>query len=119
MAITVNTKVYDQDVAASPNQMPYTGPANTLSVKDRLDLYRTQPKGTTTFSGTGRSRLKLVRTLTLTGAKTPNGDALVDVNFSIPVGASATDIDTLVTDAAGLLALAFAKLLAKNLDITH
>lgn len=119
MSITVNTKVYDADVAVSSNQVPYNGPANTLSVKDRLDLYRTAPKGTATYSGTGRSRIKLVRTLPLTGAKTSSSDAIADVNFSIPVGASAADIDTLVTDTAALVALAFAKLLAKNLDITH
>lgn len=119
MAITVNTKVYESDVAVSPNQVPYVGPANTLSIKDRLDLYRTNPKATNTFSGVGRSRLKLVRTLPLTGAKTPSSDAIADVNISIPVGASSTDIDTLITDVAGLLALAFAKALAKNLDITH
>lgn len=119
MAITVNTKVYDADVAVSPNQVPYVGPANSLSVKDRLDLYRTLPKSTSTFSGVGRSRIKLVRTLPLTGAKTPSSDAIFDVNVSVPVGASDADIDTLMTDGAALLAHAFAKALAKNLDITH
>ncbi|DAD51969.1 coat protein [ssRNA phage Gerhypos.4_5] len=119
MTITINTKVYDQDVAASPNQMPYTGPGNTLSVKDRMDLYRTPPKASPTYSGVGRSRIKLTRTLALTGALTSTGDAIGDINLSFPVGASSADVDTFMTDLSAAAAAAWAKLLAKNLDITH
>lgn len=119
MTITINTKAYEQDVAASPNQMPYTGPGNTLSIKDRLDLYRTPPKASAAYSGVGRSRVKLTRTLALTGALTSTGDAIGDINLSFPVGASATDIDTFVTDLAAAISQAWAKSLAKNLDITH
>lgn len=118
MAIVVNTKTYNADVAVSPNQVPYVGPANTLSSKDRFDLYRTQPKATATFSGVGRSRIKLVRTLTLTGAKTASGDAIGSGDFAFPVGASATDIDTFMTDFSAAVSAAWAKELAKNLDIT-
>jgi len=118
MAITVNTKVYNADAASSGNSIPYVGPASTLSVKDRIDLYRTFPKGNAVYSGNGRSRVKMTRTLPLTAAKTTSSDAIVDIHVSIPVGAAAADVDTLITDSAAALAQAWAKLLAKNLTIT-
>lgn len=119
MTIVINTKTYTADAASSPNSVPYIGPANTLSVKDKIDLYRTSPKSSSVFSGNGRSRAKMSRTLTLTGAKTTSGDAIIDTSISIPVGASATDVDTLITDHAAGLAQAWAKTLAKNLNITY
>lgn len=118
MTITVNTKAFNADVASSPNSMPYTGPANTLSVTDRIDLYRTPPKASKVFSGVGRSRAKLSRTLTLTGALTTTGLATLDININIPVGAASADVDSLLSDAAAFLGLQSAKDLAKLLDIT-
>lgn len=119
MSIVLNTKSYEADIAISPNQVPYKGPANTLSVKDRMDLYRVDPKGTATFSGVGRSRAKIVRTLTLTDAKTVTGDAIADISVSVPVGATAANIDSLADDIGAFTSSAAFKLLLKNLDITH
>lgn len=119
MSLTISTKAYEADAAVSANQIPYKGPAHTLATKDRLDLYRTEPKGNAVFSGVGRSRAKFVRTLALTGAKTTSGDAIIDISMSMPVGASTTDMDNLVNDVASLFGLAATKLLVKNLDITH
>lgn len=119
MSIVLNTKSYEADIAVTPNQVPYKGPANTLSVKDRMDVYRVEPKDTATFSGVGRSRAKFVRTLTLTGAKTVSGDAIVDISVSIPVGASTVNIDSLADDIGAFTSSATFKLLIKNLDITH
>lgn len=118
MAIVVNTKTYDADLAVNPNQLPYLGPNNSLSTKDRVDLYRTLPKSTATFSGVGRSRVKLVRTLTLTGAKTSSSDAIGSADFSFPVGAADADIETFMTDFGALVSAAWTKNLAKKLDIT-
>lgn len=119
MSVVLNTKAYEADIAVSPNQVPYKGPANNLTVKDRFDLYRVEPKGTTTFSGVGRSRAKFVRTLTLTSAKTETGDAIADISVSIPVGASIANIDSLADDIGAFTSSAAFKLLLKNLDITH
>lgn len=119
MSIVLNTKSYDADIAVTPNQVPYKGPANTLSVKDRMDLYRVEPKSTAVFSGVGRSRVKVVRTLTLTAAKTETGDAIADINLSVPVGASAANIDSLCDDIGAFTSSAAFKLLVKNLDVTH
>lgn len=119
MSIVLNTKPYEADIAISPNQVPFKGPANTLSVKDRLDLFRVEPKAIATFSGVGRSRAKFVRTLVLTDAKTTTGDAIADINISIPVGASEANIDSLADDIGAFTSSATFKLLLKKLDITH
>jgi len=119
MSLTVNTKTFTADVPSSPNSVPYMGPAQTLSVTDRIDLYRTQPKPTTAFSGVGRSRMKQSRTLTLTGALTTTGLATIDVNINIPVGAASADVDVLLADVASFMGLQAAKDLAKNLDLTN
>jgi hypothetical protein len=119
MSLTISTKTYEADAAVSANQIPYKGPSHTISVKDRLDLYRTDPKGTTTFSGVARARAKFVRTLTLTGAKTVSGDAIGDINVSVPVGASDAVIDALCDDIAAFTGSAAFKLQCKKLDITH
>ncbi len=119
MSMTINTKTFTADVPSGPNAQPYTGPANTLSVVDRVDLQRTYPKPTGTFSGVGRSRYKQSRTLTLTGALTTTGLATIDVNINIPVGAASADVDTLLADLASFMALQAAKDLAKSLDLTN
>lgn len=117
MTIVINTKTYTADAATSANSIPYIGPAATLAIKDRLDVSRVPPKANSVYSGNARGRAKLTRTLTLTGAKTTSADALIDTNMSIPVGASASDVDTLITDHAAGLAQAWAKNLAKNQTI--
>jgi len=118
MTITVNTKAYVADVASSPNSIPYKGPGATLSNLDQFDLYRTTPKPTKEFSGMARSRVKLSRTLTLTGALTSKGPLTIDVQINVPVGASGTDVDDALDDIAAGLAQTWAQELAKNLDLT-
>lgn len=105
-ALTFTPDSYQKD------QVGYIGVLKTASVKDDIILSRTAPKPTAVFSGVLRTRLKFVRTLTLTNALTPTGDVIVEVNCSVPVGASDANLDTVkgivadaVTDAD------FAKLL--------
>lgn len=119
MSMTINTKAFTADIPAGPNAQPYFGPANTLAVVDRVDLQRTYPKPTSTFSGVGRSRYKQSRTVTLTGALTTTGLATMDININIPVGMASADVDTLLADAASFLGLQAAKDLAKSLDLTN
>lgn len=118
MTITLNTKAYNADAATSPNSIPYVGPSQTLSVQDNILLARTYPKALKTFSGVGRSRVKMARTLTLTGALTTSGLATVDININIPVGAASADVDSMLADFAAAFAQQWVKDLAKNLDIT-
>jgi hypothetical protein len=117
MTITVNTKAYNADVASSPNSLPYFGPAQTVSVSDKFDLYRTAAKPTKDFSGMARARVKLSRTATLTSALTPTGLATVDCNFSIPVGMASADVDALIADIAAGLAQQWTKDLVKSHDL--
>jgi hypothetical protein len=118
MTITLNTKAYNADVASSPNSVPYLGPSNTFSVMDKLDLYRTMPKATKEFSGIARSRLKVSRTLTLTGALTATGPLTIDISMNVPVGAASADVDSALADVAAAYAQQWVKDLAKNGDLT-
>lgn len=114
MAIVINTKSFGRDISPNGNSVPYLGPLNTLTLKDRLDLSRTPAKPTSVFSGIARVQAKLTRTLTLTGAKTATGDAIGTYLVNFPVGSSSTDQDTFLTDMAALAADASVKAFAKT-----
>lgn len=97
MSLTVNTDTYNGD-SYGLNQVTYTGPDHTVSKKDVLLLKRVAPKPSDVFSGVGRTTAKLTRTLTLTGAKTPSGDLIVDVSVSLPVGYASADLTAALAD---------------------
>lgn len=118
MPIVVNTKTYVADVPSSKDSIPYVGPSQSLSVQDNFHLYRTAPKPTADFSGVARARVKLARTLTLTGAKTTSGLATLDVMVNIPVGAASADVDSMLSDLSVGLGQSWAQDLAKKLDLT-
>lgn len=113
MSLSVNAKTYSAD-SVGPNLVAYAGPAHTASVKDKVALGRTAAKPTATFSGVVRSDGKLTRTLTLTGALTTTGDAILEIKTSIPVGAASADIDSLLDDMGAFLASATYKTVVKN-----
>jgi len=117
MALTVNAKTFTAD-KFGPDSIGYFGPAHTASVKDDIQLARTNAKPTTLFSGVARSSAKLTRTLTLTGALTPTGEAIVQINMSVPVGAAGADVDGMLNDLGSFLSSADGKLVAKNLKIS-
>lgn len=118
MSLTINAKTYNAD-SVGPNLVAYAGPAQTASVKDKFSLGRTAAKPTPVFSGVVRSDGKLTRTLTLTGALTTVGDAILEIKTSIPVGTAAADIDSLLNDAGAFLASATYKLVVKNSAINY
>lgn len=113
MALTVNASSYTVN-SVGPNLVSYAGPAHTSSVKDALSLGRTAAKPTAVFSGVVRSEGKLTRTLTLTGALTPVGDAILEIRTSIPVGVAGAAIDALLNDMGAFLASATYKTIVKN-----
>lgn len=117
MAIVIGTKTYNADVPSSKDSQPYLGPNNTITIKDVIELFRSVVKATLTFSGMARTRVKMVRTVTLTGALTPTGDITFDLYMNVPVGASSADVDSAVTDFSTGLSQTWAKDLAKNRDI--
>jgi hypothetical protein len=118
MSITVNITSYNAD-SFQKDQVGYIGPAKTVSVKDDLRLARTAPKPTTTFSGLARTSAKLSRTFTLTGALTPTGDAIIDVQVAVPVGYTAANVDSLLNDMGALLSSASFKTHVKSQQIAY
>ena len=105
MTLSINAKTYTGN-AYAPTSVGYNGPTKTASVKDDCRLSQTNPKPTDVFSGLGRTQAKLTRTLTLTGALTTTGDAILTIDVAIPVGFSGTDVDTLLNDMGAFLASA-------------
>lgn len=118
MSWTFNTKAFTADGYAQ-NATVYLGPAHTVSVKDDLRISRVAAKPTSTFSGVSRFATKLTRTLTLTGALTSTGEAIIDISGSIPIGAAGADVDAMVNDLAAAMAHANFKLIAKNGQINY
>lgn len=118
MALTINAKTYNADSYAT-NTVGYIGAAKTVSVKDDVRLARTAPKATATFSGVGRTQAKMTRTLTLTGALTPTGDAICSIDISVPVGYASADVDTLLNDMGAFLASASFKTHVKAQQISY
>lgn len=101
MTITVNTKAYAFDTNTTPDKGKHTGPANTFDVKDYLELSRVSAKPTATFAGVARSSAKFTRTVTLADGSTAT--AIGEASFSIPVGMSETDVDSLRDDLGDFL----------------
>jgi hypothetical protein len=113
MPLTVNAKTYSAD-SVGPNLVSYAGPAHTASVSDKIALGRTSAKPTSLFSGVVRTDGKLTRTLTLTGALTPTGTAILEIKTSVPVGTPAADIDSMLNDMGAFLASATYKDIVKK-----
>lgn len=117
MSLAINAKTYAADSYGS-NAVGYIGPLKTVSVKDDVVLKRSQPKGTSVFSGVGRTEAKLTRTLALTAALTPTGESIVDISISVPVGYASADVDALLNDMGAFLASATFKTHVKSQAIS-
>jgi len=117
MSWTFNTKVYTADQYGL-DAVGYAGVLKTLTVADDLQLSRVPAKPTSVFSGVSRTQAKMTRTLTLTGALTPTGKAILSINVSIPVGAASADIDALLNDMGAALSHANFKTHVKSLQLT-
>lgn len=116
MSLSINAKTYNADSFAK-DAVGYIGPLKTVSVKDDTGMKRTAPKVSSAFSGVGRTQAKLTRTLTLTGALTPSGDAIVSIDVSVPVGYASADVDALLNDMGAFLASATFKTHVKSQQI--
>jgi hypothetical protein len=118
MSLVFNTKTYNAN-SFNASSVDYIGASKTVSTKDDLVLRRTAAKASSVFSGVGRAQAKLTRTLALTGALTPTGDAIVNIEVSVPVGYTAADVDTLLNDTGALLSGADFKTLVKAQKINY
>lgn len=106
MSLTVNALAYANDTSRGPDAFRYLGPANTLSIKDYVDVWRKAPISTSTSAGKGRSLVKLTRTLT--DGTVAVGDGILKVETSLPVGATSAQLQAMITDLATWLLTAAA-----------
>jgi len=76
------------------NRSVYTHSAHTLESKDTLSLYRTFPKSSGNFKGMAKSAIKFSQDVEVTGVDgitTLTSPIIVEVSFSIPVGATVAE----------------------------
>jgi hypothetical protein len=118
MSLTVNAVTYTAD-SFNKDSIGYIGPAKTVSVKDDVKLSRTAPKPTASFSGLGRTSAKITRTLALTAALTPTGDAIVEVLVAVPVGYTAANVDSILNDMGAFVASASFKTHVKSQQVAY
>lgn len=121
MTITVNTKVYGAD-RYTPDSITYTGPANSMSNIDVMELKRVYPKkGTGVVKGVARPTFRVARDVvvdTVTGQKQT---AYFNGALSLPVGMSDADIVALIADIVDWYSFEETGSTnhAKKLDITY
>lgn len=98
-----NSKTYSLDSLTS-NAATYSGPQQSLSLRDQLVLSRQRIKTAASYSGNSRGNATLARTVSLTNAATPTGVAALACDNTIPVGTSSADVDVLIADFRGFVA---------------
>lgn len=77
------------------NRAVYIGANHTLATKDTLSLYRTFPKASGNFRGVGKTAAKFSQDVLVDGVDGVSqltAPIIVDVSFSIPVGATPAQI---------------------------
>lgn len=113
MTLSINTKTFTANTQQN-GAVLYVGPANTFTLKDAFRLSARAPRPAKDYSGQAVSQHKFTRTLPLTAALTPTGDAIVEISVSVPVGFASTDVDALLNDAGAYLSSATAKQVVKT-----
>lgn len=101
MSITLNTVVFNNDIALNSNKYQYLATDHTFEAVNKLTLARTDPKPTSTFRGVARAEAKRTQTVTLDDST--EAEAIVTVTCSLPVGMAAADIDAIRDDMGDFL----------------
>jgi hypothetical protein len=76
------------------NRTIYTGETHSLVAQDQLTFYRTFPKPSGNFRGTGKSAFKFSQDFSVTGADglaALTSPVILEVSFSVPVGVAVAD----------------------------
>jgi hypothetical protein len=113
MAIVINTKTYTANKFNGAS-VGYFGPNNSALAQDKMFMSSSDSKGNSVYSGDVRATVRFFRTFTLVGARTPTGEAYVDVPVKIPKGAASADIDALLNDVGAFLSSADGKTFVKS-----
>lgn len=77
------------------NRTTYIGATHSLSNRDTLGFYRTFPKANGNFKGVIKNAVKFTKDLSVIGVDgvaTLTSPLIVEVNFSIPVGATTAEV---------------------------
>lgn len=88
------------------NRSEYIGTNHTISSKDELKFYRTQPKSSGNYKGTARSSVKFSKDFSVPGVDvttTVVSPIIVDVSFSCPVGTTSAQITEMRQRAVSIL----------------
>lgn len=77
------------------NRSTYIGASHVPDKRDLVGIYRTFPTKTGNFKGTAKSSVKFTKDVTVPGADSSTSltsPIIIDVAFSVPVGALAADL---------------------------
>jgi hypothetical protein len=77
------------------NRSKYVGDSHTMSSRDELTLYRTFPKQAGNFKGVGKSAAKFAIDVSVPGVDETTSltaPIIMEISFSIPVGATPASI---------------------------
>lgn len=77
------------------NRSTYIESNHSVAARDQLQFYRTFPKASGNFRGTSKCSVKFTKDLQVTGVdgvSSLTSPIIVEVSFSIPVGASTAEI---------------------------
>lgn len=88
------------------NRTVYMGETHTLAKRDLLGLYRTANKPSGNFKGTAKTAVKFTEDIIVDGVDgiaQLTAPIIVEVSFSIPVGATAADVLRLRQTAIALV----------------
>lgn len=102
---TTETQSYTR-YEESLNKSVYIGATHVPENRDMLALYRTQPTKSGNFRGVAKSAVKFTEDIEVAGvdsATTLTAPMILDVSFSIPVGATDAEVEELRQRALGLL----------------
>lgn len=110
MSLTPGALTYTLD-SSEKDSAGYIGPIHAFNQKDDIILKRVAPKPTAVFSGVSRTSWKWTYTNVLSGALTPRGDSIFELNVSMPIGVAAATADA--------LAVIFQSMIAEADFVTH
>lgn len=116
----VSTNVDYKRFEEETNRSTYVGPGHSLASRDTMQFYRTLPKRSGKFLGAGKSTVKLTRDLVIKDAEGNDTvvPLIVEINFSVPVGATQAQVlDLRQTAVAALDQDSFMNSLNLNLEI--
>ncbi len=100
MTVTLNTKAYNQDASIDGNTVVYTGPNQSMTADDKLQLRRSKSRASADTLAVAKAFIKFTRSVTINGAV---HTMFADATFSVPVGAAQSDVDALRDDLGDFL----------------